>query len=288
MPSSDVVELVRRSGGVVARKQLRTRKLRAASDHAVAEGSLVVLARKWVALPAAVTAAREAQAAGGILSGTSAALHHGWAVALPPTCPVVTVPRNNSHPRPHLDVRRRDVPAAQVRGHVLTPVATVVDCARTLEFGEALAVADSALRVGGVNRAALEAAVDALPARTRSKVRRVIRHADGRAANPFESMARARAIEAGLDVEAQHWIDAIRPDMTDRRRRIVIECDSYQFHASPEMFRGDARRYTQLTVAGWLVVRLVWEDVMYQPDRVRAILRAAKALGERRQGLTLA
>lgn len=72
--------------------------------------------------------------------------------------------------------------------------------------------------------------------------------------------------------------------MTDRRRRIVIECDSYEFHASPEMFRADVRRYTRLTIAGWVVVRLVWEDVMHKPDNVRAILRAAKALGERRAG----
>lgn len=92
------------------------------------------------------------------------------------------------------------MPRHEIRAHVLTPVATVIDCARTLEFGEALAVADSALRVGSVRRAALGTAADVLPARTRIRVRRVIDHADARSANPFESMARARAVEVGLEV----------------------------------------------------------------------------------------
>jgi hypothetical protein len=35
----------------------------------------------------------------------------------------------------------------------------------------------------------------------------VLRHADGRAANPFESVLRARAIEVGLDVEPQVALD---------------------------------------------------------------------------------
>lgn len=282
MADLDVLDLVRRAGGVAPRRQLIEFGLRADTDRAVASGELVLLARRWVALPAARTAVTEARAAHGVLAGTSAALHHGWAVARPPERPVVIVPRNHGHRRPHLDVRRRDLPADAHRRWVLTPVATVIDCARTLEFGEALAVADSALRSGGVHRDELIAAAATLAPRLRPRVLRVVQHANGLSANPFESVARARAIEVGLDVVAQHWIDGRRPDMTDRRRMVVVECDSYEWHSQPEQFRADVRRYTELTVAGWIVVRLVWEDVMFKPEAVRTILRQAKALAEAR------
>lgn len=116
----------------------------------------------------------------------------------------------------------------------------------------------------------------------RRQVRRVVDLADGEAANPFESVARALAIEVGLDVVAQHWVDAVRPDMTDTHRRVIIECDSYAYHSEPAQFRDDVRRYTRLTVAGWIVVRLVWEDVMSKPDEVRSTLRAAMALADAR------
>lgn len=276
------LDLVRRSGGVVPRRQLVELGLRHATDRAVASGALVLLARRWVAIPAARSAVNEARAVRGVLAGTSAALHHGWAVAHPAERPVVIVPRNHGHKRPHLDVRRRDLPAEAARQGVLTPVATVIDCACALDFGDALAVADSALRSGRVHREELLAAARRVPSRFRAGVLRVIEHADRAAANPFESVARARAIEVGLDVVAQHWIDGRRPDMTDVARRIVIECDSYEWHASPEQFRADVRRYTELTIAGWIVVRLVWEDVMISPDGVRAILRRAKVLAEAR------
>lgn len=286
MADLDVLDLVRRAGGVAPRRQLVELGLRGDTDRAVGAGELVVLARRWVALPAARTAANEARAARGVLAGASAALHHGWSVAHPPERPVVVVPRNDSHKRLHLDARRHDLPADAHRRWVLTPVATVIDCARTLEFGEALAIADSALRSGRVRRDELPAAASQVPSRFRAGVRRVIEHADGEAANPFESVARARALEVGLDVVAQQWIHARRPDMADAGRKVIIECDSYEWHAQPEQFRADVRRYTELTVAGWIVVRLVWEDVMFKPDEVRATLRRAKALADDRRDLS--
>jgi hypothetical protein len=87
---------------------------------------------------------------------------------------------------------------------VTTPVRTVIDCAR-LPFDEALPIADSALRSGLVTREELD--VVQVRGAGAGSVRRVLRHADGRAANPFESVLRARAIEVGLDVEPQVALD---------------------------------------------------------------------------------
>ena len=52
----------------------------------------------------------------------------------------------------------------------------------------------------------------------------------------------------------------------------VVEADSHTWHSSRSALRRDCRRYSELVVRGWLVVRFAWEDVMFDPDFVRGIL----------------
>lgn len=156
---------------------------------------------------------------------------------------------------------------------------TLLDCLRSLPFAEALAVADSALREGFAS-----GSLDALARDARgpgsAQVRTVASVADARAANPFESALRAICLEVdGLDVEPQvsiydpRWLG--RPDLVDRRLRMVLEADSFEWHGDRAALARDARRYNDLAVAGWLVLRFTWEDVMFHGDRVRAVLEAA-------------
>lgn len=106
-----------------------------------------------------------------------------------------------------------------------------------------------------------------------------MREADGRAANPFESVVRAIALDVpGLRVTPQGKVgDLGWADLVDERRRLAIECDSWAFHSSREAFRRDVRRYTAMVCAGWTVVRFCWEDAMEHPDRVRDSLLAVVA-----------
>ena len=106
-------------------------------------------------------------------------------------------------------------------------------------------------------------------------------------------MLRAIALEVvGLDVVAQGQVGPFHADVADLELRIAIEAESFEFHALPEAFRHDIRRYTQMTRLGWLVVRFVWEDVMHRPAYVHAVLadlvalRQMEAVG-RQFGLTL-
>ena len=104
--------------------------------------------------------------------------------------------------------------------------------------------------------------------------RRVARHASGLAANPFESMLRAIAVEAGLSVRPQVGIsvgrgEVVHPDVVDSRRRIVLEADSWQFHTGRDAHARDCLRYTLLVVHGWTVLRFTWRQVMHDPDYVR-------------------
>ncbi len=143
---------------------------------------------------------------GGYASHLCAAAELCWEIARQPSLPQVVVPRHRELPA-HLaeaEVRRHAVTRADVRGLVTGPQLTVLLCARDLPFDEALTVADSCLRHGGVDHDTLVAAAAAWP----EHARRVVAHADHRAANPFESMLRALAIRAGAQVIPQFEVRA--------------------------------------------------------------------------------
>lgn len=108
----------------------------------------------------------------------------------------------------------------------------------------------------------------------RTEALRVALAADRRAANPFESVLRAIALGVpGLAVVPQGEVGAIgHADLIDAELRIAVEAESFEFHALPEAFRDDVRRYTAMTRTGWLVARFVWDDVMHRPAYVHAAL----------------
>lgn len=242
---------------------------------AVSDGRLRRIARARYSTLDADEIRVQAASVGGVISGLSAARWWGWGVKRDPARTVVTVPRNRPVARPDLDVRRRDLPPhAVVDGFVMSKPYTVVDCARTLPFDEALAVADSALRDPTVTRADLVRAADASPRSGRPRVQRVVRLADARADNPFESCVRAFALDVpGLDLVPQVQVGHVGwADLVDVRLRIVVECDSWAYHSGEDLFRRDVRRYTDMVRQGWLVVRFVWEDAMAKPDRIRDTL----------------
>ena len=56
---------------------------------------------------------------------------------------------------------------------------------------------------------------------------------------------------------------------------IVLEADSFEWHGGREQLVRDARRYNDLAVDGWLVLRFSYEDVMFRPGRVAEVLGAA-------------
>jgi very-short-patch-repair endonuclease len=276
----DPVAVVRRAGGVARRPELLELVTRQRLDAAIKAGTLIVVRRSTIALADHDAGLVAARAARGVLAGESAALHWSWPVKRPPREPVVIVPRNRSHSLQGVNLLRRPLPSEAAVDHVLTPTATVIDCARSVPFDAALAVADSALRSRRVSRADLTAALTDVPTRFRPRVERVITAADRRAANPFESVARAIALDVpGLTVEPQGDVDGIgHGDLVDHRLRLVIECDSWEHHSQKEPFRRDVRRYNRMVLADWTVIRLLWEDVMAYPERVRSHLIRAVAL----------
>lgn len=199
---------------------------------------------------------------------------------------VVALSSRKRHPRRFRDGRVRLVFAEladdEVADGVTSPLRTVLDCARRLPFDQALAVADSALRSGRVTAKLLSGAAAAARGPGSAQGRRVAAHATQLAANPFESVLRAITLEVPeLCGEPQGAIvtrhRTYHPDLVDRRRRLAIEADSWEFHTSKGAHATDCVRYTELTLAGWRVLRFTWEQVMQHPEYVRKVLDLAVA-----------
>jgi very-short-patch-repair endonuclease len=97
---------------------------------------------------------------------------------------------------------------------------------------------------------------------------------------------RAIALDVrGLRVTPQLVIEtprlAARPDLVDPDRRIVLEADSHTWHSSRAALRRDCSRYDALVLAGWIVLRFTWEQVMFEPDEVRTCLEDVVRLTDR-------
>lgn len=284
----DVVAIIRCSGGTASHADL-TRDGRGALRAAIGARRVVRVARGVYALPHAPPALKAAASVRGVVSHSSAAQLWLLETVHPPDRHHVTVPRsrNASRGAAVMGLHYADLRAEEARAGVTSRVRTVVDCARSMAFGEALAIADSALRHGVVTRAQLVAAASAMPRAGRRRVLRVVRSAHGEAANPFESLVRALLIDAGLigfvpqlTVRGRGW--RYRVDLGDEVRRIVLEADSFAWDGDRAALARDARRYDELVVAGWLVLRFTWEQVLGDPGWVVSMVRGAIAQRERR------
>lgn len=288
----ELVDLLHRFGGVATRWQLILASSEPDLKRAVAAGEIVRDAPGRYAVPVADKARRAANRLSGVVSHRSAALHWGWELKVVPDLPDVTIPRKR-HLKPDqaggVALHWVDLDRDDVEKLVTTRERTLVDCMRSLPFDEALTVADSALRHKDITKERLVELADSIKGPGAPQARRVAREADGRAANPFESVLRAISLDiAGLDLQPQVVIADERGrgqvDLADTRLRWVIEADSYTWHGDRPAFVRDCRRYTRLVLLGWHVLRFVWEDVMHNQDYVRECLDQAVALSNEQAG----
>lgn len=281
MPVSETLHSL---GGLARRGQLVRFEGRAAVDRALAGGDIVRVARGRYGLRTLPDAVVAAGRVAGVLGLEHAALHHGWEVVDNPRRPQLVVPKDrrvSEDARSRLDLIWRDLGSDDHDGLATSPALTLDMCSRRLPFHRALAVADSALRAGF-----RPARLDALARQARGpgsrQLRRVADAARGAAANPFESVLRAIALDvAGLNVTPQVLLTgpgwAIRPDLVDEELALVLEADSFEWHGGRAALDRDATRYNRLVAAGWSVLRFSWEAVMARPEEVRESLVAVVA-----------
>ncbi|MEP9382864.1 DUF559 domain-containing protein [Nocardioides cheoyonin] len=278
----EATEALARLGGVATHRQILRLTSRRRLRSAVGDGAVRRLAHGRYALPTAAVAVTAAQLVGGVVALRSAAAHYEWGLKTQPPMPEVAIPAGSRLTRVRRDgVRLLWVRLAddEARDGVTTPLRTVVDCARRLPFDEALAIADSALRSGRVTRAELDRVI--VRGAGAARVRRVLIHADGRAANPFESVLRALCIDAGLVVTPQQAVMAaglvFHPDLVCVEKGVLIEADSFGFHSGRAAFSRDCERYNAYALAGWRLLRFTFEQVMGGQAQVLRVLRAVAA-----------
>ncbi|MBI4944132.1 MAG: DUF559 domain-containing protein [Actinobacteria bacterium] len=262
----DVVRALAWRGGSAEWADLRAQVSRRAVERAVRDG-LVVRPRRGLYvladLPDNLAAARSV---GGVLSHLSAATYLGVPTLRAADAVHVTVPRGvRPQPRPGVRLHWADL-TGDADEHATSPVRTVMDCASTLPFADALAVADGVLRDGLLGPDDLVRAAEASRGPGRARRLRVARAARCEAANPFESCLRAVVLDAGLvGFEPQYRVPGTpyAVDLADPVHRVALEADSFRHHGDRAAFRADCRRYDELVRIDWAVLRFAWEDVMF-------------------------
>lgn len=267
--------MLERCGGVASRRLLLKQVSRYAVERAVAAGEVVVDARGKYALPHADEAIRAAHRLTGVVSHRSAAAHWGWPQKSVPVKPELTVPRNrvvSPETRRAVFLHRTDLSPDEVDGLATTRARTLIDVLRGCPFDEALAVADSALRSESFTPEGLVRLAGSVRGPGSARVRRVSTVASGLAANPFESVLRAHALEVGLPLRPQVPLYGSvflgRPDLVDVDRRVIAEADSFEWHGSRSALRRDARRYNEFVLHGWVGAALL-VGRRHAPSRLR-------------------
>lgn len=278
-----VVEILARLGGCATAAELAGAVPPGALKAAVQRGDVERLARGVYGLPSVGPDRLAAVAYDGVVSYTSAAITWGLPVLVRPEKPHVTVPAQR-RPRPGrpAELHWAAVSPTERAARLTSLLRTVLDCARILPFGEALAIADAALATGRVTKDELVAAAVSMRGPGRPNAVRVATEATGKSESFLESMLRSLLITEGIEgFEPQVVVHTggtrARVDLGHRPARIALEAEGYEFHGSPGSFAADCRRYDDLVTAGWLVLRFTYQQVIGDPSWVVETVRSAVA-----------
>jgi very-short-patch-repair endonuclease len=278
-----VAEVLRRKGGPARTAELVAATSKKALASAVKRGEVERLVRGVYALPGSAPDRMTAVAYDGVLSHLSAARAWNLPLLAAPDKPHIIVPaKRKPRPGPPAVLHWAEVTADERRTRTTSLLRTVLDCARLLPFGEALAVADAALASGLLHPDELVAASIAMRGPGCSNARRVAAWADGRAGSFLESMLRSLLITEGLagfepQVLVSSGLFRARVDLGHREAQVALEAEGYEFHGSPSDFAADCGRYDELVTAGWLVLRFTYQHVLGDPAWVVATVRQAVA-----------
>lgn len=238
---------------------------------AVRRGEVERLRRGVYTLPGPATDRMTAVAYDGVLSHLSAAQVWNLPLLVAPSKPHIIVPVKRKPRRgPPAVLHWAEVTADERRTGTTSLLRTVIDCARLLPFGEALAVADAALASGLIAPDELLRATVAARGPGCPNIRRVAACADGRAGSFLESILRALLITHGVDgFEPQVMVRSgpfrVRVDLGNRGAQVALEAEGYEFHGSPNDFAADCGRYDELVSAGWVVLRFTYQHVIGDP-----------------------
>ena len=162
---------------------------------------------------------------------------------------------------------------------VLTIAATLALLAPAVGIGPTARALDSALRLGVPTEELRRAAV-AWRQRGRSGPPALLMLLGERVDNRlprswFQRVARRVLAAAGIRLVDEHPVRDRRGvllaelDLADPERKVGVECQSWEWHATPTAQHHDARRRGMLRQLGWEIVDVWWSD-LHHPERIVA------------------
>jgi len=224
----------------------------------------------------------------GVLAGLAAAALQGssW---IDDDEPIEMILRN-PHPPAGVVTRNQRVDGDEVthvaRLPVTTPARTAFDFGRQLPRGEAVA------RLDALMRAAPFAVDDVLllakrypGARGLRRLRAALPLVDGQAASPKESWLRLLLIDAGLPAPTtqipvhENWRLVAVLDMGWNKYKVAVEYDGDHHRTNRRQYAKDQRRIRKLEAMGWIVIRVIAEDM--SEDVIRRVREALALRGYR-------
>lgn len=223
-----------------------------------------------------------------VASHRTAAVLHGLPVLWPGDAVELTSEKADKRRRTDLVLRRAPVPPDHLvctdDGIPVTSVArTVVDCARTRCFREALVVADAALHLQMVTKEELDAVlVDVRGWPGSPAAARVVRYASPLAESPGETLLRVDLLKLGYANAVPqfsvrgHSGKQYRADFAIPELGVLVEFDGEVKYTERASLVAEKRREDDLRLAGWAIVRVVWSE-LGDLDRLRAKLLVAAA-----------
>ena len=186
------------------------------------------------------------------------------------------------HARSLVDTEVRDL-AGHRPVRVLTPVATVLDCAASRPLHEAVAVADSAMRLGAVTLDQLTEAVQVRRSQPGvRRLRRVLALVDPACESVLESLLRVLLAQHGIALGRSQYVirtpggqTIARADFAWPEFMLMLECDGGRWHDPDDARDRDRRRDNEAARLGWRVLRITWDDVVNRPAYVAALVHDA-------------
>jgi very-short-patch-repair endonuclease len=163
---------------------------------------------------------------------------------------------------------------------VASPALTALDLCETLGGG----AIDHALRTRSTTLALMHRALAMTSGRTGNRIRRQLL-LDSRdepwseAERQIHRLLRAARI-TGWQANQPVRLGGVTvyPDVHFRRLRLVIEIDGREFHSDPQVFESDRHRQNLFVLHGWRVLRVTWQMIQSEPDRVIAMVREATSM----------
>ena len=182
------------------------------------------------------------------------------------------------------DTRRVDGPLK-----VTGIVRTLVDLGAVVDAAVVEAAMESGLRRDPELLGRLAARLDALGARGRrgaGLLREIlaVRHPDAAPTESmFETLVERILRKAGIELPVRQyevWVDGVvvaRIDFAWVARRVGLEPVGYWCHSGRKRFQRGVDRANDLSLTGWTIIYVTWEDLILRPDEFVARLQKALA-----------